>query len=132
MGGYEKHQERAAALNELGRALARRAKSRCELCQEGGVALKAYEVPPAPSEPELDHTLLLCEPCLAGLERPAGLSGQRWRFLETSVWSDFTPVKVCTIRLLRGLNAQGQAWAGACLESAYLTEDEQAWVDAHE
>lgn len=132
MGGYDKHQQRQEALNELGRALARRAKSRCELCQEGGVKLMAYEVPPAPADPELERTLLLCQPCLDGLARPKQIEGQRWRFLETSIWSESVPVKVCSVVLLRALGQRGQQWALDCEQSAYLEPEAQAWLDEQE
>jgi protein PhnA len=39
--GHETHQSRVAALQALGKDLARRAKSKCELTGVGGVPLRA-------------------------------------------------------------------------------------------
>ena len=45
--GYDGNQARIEALSLLGKDLARRAKSKCELSGESGVPLKTYEVEPA-------------------------------------------------------------------------------------
>lgn len=43
--GYEKNRERIAALNSLGKNLARRSGSKCELCFASKVPLYTVEVP---------------------------------------------------------------------------------------
>ncbi len=62
--GYDDNQARIEALSLLGKYLARRAKSKCELSGESGVPLKTYEVEPAPSEPDVNKCLLVSESVL--------------------------------------------------------------------
>lgn len=128
MGGYEKNRARAEALNDLGRQLARRARSRCELCEQSA-SLTPYEVPPVPNEPDLDQTLLLCKTC-QDMAQGGPLDDKHLRCLEHTIWSDFPPVKVLSYWLLQRLHAQGTPWAQDLLDGAYVTEDEQAWIDA--
>ena len=131
MGGLQRHQARQEALQDLGRALARRAKSRCELCQDSGVPLRPLEVPPAPAQPDLERTLLLCSLCADALLSPLAPPGERWRVLETAIWSELLPVKVCAARLLARLSLKGQqAWAAQCLDAAYLDDEALAWIHA--
>jgi protein PhnA len=128
MGGYEKNKARSEALNALGRQLARRARSRCELCEQSA-SLSAHEVPPVPADPELDQTLFVCQTC-KDMVQGGTLDDKHLRFIETTIWSDFTPVKVTSYWLLERLHNKGTAWATPLLDNAYITEDEQAWIDA--
>ena len=128
MGGYEKHKARQEAMDALGRQLARRARSRCELCEQSA-SLAPYEVPPVPAQPELDQTLLLCQTCRQ-MAQGGRLDDKHLRFIETTIWSDFEPVKVTSYLLLERLHEGGVAWATPVLENAYVTPEEQAWIDA--
>lgn len=126
--GLQKHQERLDALNALGRHLARRAGSKCELCEAAGVRLNPFEVPPVPAdEPELERTLLLCVRCQDGA-KGGHLAKGEWLFLQGSAWSDFPPVQVTAVRILRRLDDSGEAWASELLDSLYLGEEVQAWL----
>lgn len=127
--GYETHQARNLALQALGKDLARRAKSKCELTGVSGVSLQAYEVPPVSVEPELDRTLLISEECHAVLERPATLAGQEWRCLAETVWADMPAVQVVSWRMLRVL-AVKEDWAREVLEAVFLDPEVQSWADA--
>lgn len=126
--GYDRHQERKAAVAALGRDLARRAKSRCELCGAAGVPLAPWEVPPAPDEPSADRAALLCATCRAAAEG-ARLDPAEWRHLETAMWSETPAAQVVAVRLLRRLAADGVPWARDALDALYLDPDIEAWVD---
>jgi len=126
--GYDKNQERKEMLSSLGRGLARRAKSCCELCGEKGVSLAAYEVPPVEAEPDIDRTVLLCPQCHEGAGDKK-LAGEQWRFLENAVWSEFAPSQVVAVRMLRCLAEGNQPWAAAVADTLYLELEVEAWVD---
>lgn len=130
----DRHQARVDALNQLGRGLARRAHSKCELCgagsDDGYGALRPFEVPPTLEEgPELDRCALLCERCagVVGGGRPG--DGSTLRFLESAMWSELPAAQVCAVRLLRRLRDDGVAWAEAALDGLYLDPEVEAWVD---
>lgn len=126
--GKEKHEERQAALALLGKDLARRAKSRCEVCEASGVPLGPYEVPPAPRDPEIHRCALICSRCESALENPRLLlDGSEWRCLGNSLWSDVPAVQVAVVRLLRRL-APKEAWARELLEDSLLDEETLAWA----
>lgn len=127
--GKERHEERQAALGMLGKDLARRARSRCEVCETAGVPLRPYEVPPAPREPDLDRCALICEKCESALEnRRVPLVDAEWRCLGNTLWSEVPAVQVAVVRLLRRL-APDAAWARELLEDALLDEPTLAWAD---
>jgi protein PhnA len=127
--GYDTHQARAAALQSLGKDLARRAKSKCELTGVSGVPLRAYEIPPVPADPELDRTLLVSEACHAVLARPKSLSGQEWRCLAETVWAEMPAIQVVSWRLLSVL-ALKEDWAREVLDGVFLDPEVQAWADS--
>ena len=125
--GYEKNQARLQALSLLGKDLARRARSHCELCGTSGVRFKTREVEPVPEEPELAHCLLVCENCDLELDRRGGFEPAYWRFLETSAWSEEPAVQVCAVRVLRALD---EPWAQDLLEQLYLWPESERWLAA--
>ena len=125
--GLREHQARLQALSLLGKTLARRAGSSCELCETGGVPLRPWEVPPAPEDPDLDRTLLLCERCRKGADG-GPLEGAEWRFLDSVVWSDQTAVQVTATRALRRLAERGVAWAVGTVENLYLSPESEEWL----
>ncbi len=113
--GKDAHDARIHAVAALGKALSRRAGSRCELC-EAGSGLRPVEVPPLPEEPDLDAALLLCERCrdLIDAKRlPADTHDLR--FLAAAIWSDLPPVQTTAERLLRRL-APDTPWAAEALD----------------
>lgn len=127
--GHEIHQARVAALQALGKDLARRAKSKCELTGASGVPLRAYEIPPVAAEPSLDHTLLVSESCLGALERPKSLAGQEWRCLAETVWSELPAAQVVAWRMLKVL-ASREDWARDVLDEVFLDPDVQEWAES--
>ncbi len=126
--GHEVHQNRLMALQAIGKDLARRAKSRCEITGKSGVPLFPYEVPPVPNEPDLERTLLVCEECQSALARPSAMeSGHHWQCLAEVVWSDFPALQVVAWRLLNEL-AKREDWARIALEGVELEPDIDAWA----
>ena len=129
--GYETHQARVAALQALGKDLARRAKSKCELTGASGVPLRPYEVPPVSAEPDLERTLLLCEACHEVLEQPKRLAGRAWQGLAEVVWSEMPAVQVVAWRMLQCL-AKREDWAREVVEEVFLDPEVAAWAEFEE
>ncbi|MEM9017733.1 MAG: phnA protein [Verrucomicrobiota bacterium] len=126
--GWQANQERLEALKRLGKELARRARSKCELCEKGGLSLSIFEVSPVPKEPEVDRCLMLCEACRSASENPEKIvAGENWRFLTESAWSELPAVQVVSVRLLKHL-AGSQAWAKGALEELFLDDEIEEWV----
>lgn len=131
--GYDQNQERLAALNWLGKDLARRAKSKCELCEASGTKLVPYEVPPVAKEPDLEKTLLVCEECGSQLTSDRQFrADDRWRVLCTTVWGELPAAQVVSVRLLRRLAKEPstESWAYDALEQLYLDPAVEEWVDS--
>ena len=127
--GYEVNQERVAALASLGKDLARRSKSRCELCETSGVGLSPFEVPPEPKLPELDRCLFLCDRCREQAGNPKRFQpGEAWRCLAQTIWSEVPAVQVMAVRLLRR-QANSEEWAREVLAEAYLDPEVELWAD---
>jgi len=121
--GKEEHEARVAALNTFGKDLARRAKSKCELCERGGEKLAIFEVPPVPRDPDPDRCLLLCGDCAdQAADSRRFRSGEQWRFLVGQAWNENPMVQVMAVRLLRRLQ-KSQDWAREALEELFLDEE---------
>jgi protein PhnA len=127
--GYEAHQARVTALQSIGKELARRAKSKCELTGAAGVSLRPYEIPPVAAEPDPEKTLLLCEACHEALARPEKLAGRSWQCLAEVVWSEMPAVQVVAWRMLNRL-AMREDWAREALEVVFLDPEVEAWAKA--
>ncbi len=126
--GTANKRARQEALIQLGKDLTRRSHSHCELCGKGGTRLAAIEVPPLPTEPDLEHSIFICEQCQEEMD-PKNLRSQYWRFLETAIWSELPPVQITAVRLTRQFSNQGENWATTLLESLYLEPDIIDWLD---
>jgi protein PhnA len=129
--GYETHQARVAALQALGKDLARRAKSKCELTGAAGVPLRPYEVPPVPADPDLDRTLLVSETCIEVLENPKRLKGREWQCLAETVWSELPATQVVAWRMLNHL-AKSEDWAREVIGELFLDEEVENWAKSAE
>lgn len=119
------------ALQRLGKDLARRAKSKCELTGEAGVRLTRYEVPPVSAEPDLDRIILISDACHEVLENPSRLKGRAWQGLTEMVWSELPVVQVVAWRMLKQLS-KNEDWAREALEEVFLDEDIEAWAKSAE
>ncbi len=129
--GYETHHARVLALQSLGKDLARRAKSKCELTGASGVPLRPYEVPPVGGDPDIERTLLISEACHEVLENPAKLKGREWQGLAEMVWSDMPAVQVVAWRMLNCL-AKREVWAREVIGEVFLDEEVEAWAKSDE
>lgn len=129
--GYDTHQARVTALQLLGKDLARRAKSKCELTGVAGVPLRAYEVPPVAAEPDSERTLLLSEACHEVLDRPEKLAGRTWQSLAEVVWSEMPAVQVVAWRMLNRL-AKREDWAREVIDEVFLDPEVEAWAKSAE
>lgn len=126
--GRQEHDERVAIVQSFGKDLARRSKSRCELCEESGLKLKIFEVPPGAAEPNMNRCILICETCFDQAENPKRFqAGEHWRCLAGTAWSEVPAVQVMAVRLLKRM-ADSQAWAREALEELFLDEEVEAWV----
>ena len=128
--GYEKHRERMNQVSLMGKTLTRRSQAKCEVCEAAGVKLSVYEVPPVPTEPDVDKSVFICEECCDGLARPTKGPVDRWRCLGTAIWSEVPAVQVVAIRVLQEL-APNHEWARELLDQAMLDEQIQAWADSN-
>ena len=126
--GHERHQERHHGLSLYGKDLVRRSSSHCELCDAHGVQLHIYEVPPPPKEPDYSRCVMICDVCLAQLERPKLRDQNHWRCLNHSIWSEVPAVKVLAIAMLKRV-AEQERWAVELLEQTYLEPEEELWLE---
>jgi protein PhnA len=125
--GYEIHQARMMALQGMGKDLARRAKSKCELTGASGVSLRIYEVPPVAEEPDIERTLLVSTECEEMLEHPQRLAGRSWQCLAEAVWSEMPAVQVVAWRMLNEL-AKREDWAREVLDEVFLDPEVEDWA----
>ena len=129
--GYEQHQLRMMALQGMGKDLARRAKSRCEITGAAGVRLCPYEVPPVGADPDIERTILVSETCLEMLDHPERLRGREWQCLTEAVWSENPAVQVTAWRMLREL-AKREDWAREALDDVFLDPETETWARAQD
>jgi len=111
--GREKHQAYLSALNLLGKTLARRAKSKCELSQEPGT-LEIFDLEGPDTEPDIDHLVLVCPQVIDHLNGK-GLEDGSIHYLETAVWSTEIAIRKAAIRILERIN---EGWAHEAIENA--------------
>lgn len=125
--GYDKNKERREEVALLGKALVRRAKKRCELCETQGVSMSVVEVEPAPATPDIDHAVIICDTCkaLLGQDKP---DANQSRFLDTAIWNEIPAVQVTAVRLCRKVAAAGAHWAQDLLDNAYLSPEAEEWL----
>jgi len=124
--GLDRHQAHKQALAALGKNLARRAGSRCELC-EATQGLAVTEVF-AREEPDEEAAILACERCRTALSKGPE-PHDSLRALEGSAWSEVTPVQVAAIRLLKALSNSEVAWAQETLDGLWIPDEIAAVID---
>jgi len=126
--GRDRHDSKKAALAGLGKDLARRARSRCELC-EAKEALQTVSLW-TEDEPSLEATVLLCGRCDRVLQgkRDDDLDGLR--FLESAVWAESMRTQALAIVVLNAL-VEGELapWARPLQDSLWIGEEVQAFID---
>lgn len=120
--GYDKSMERKSELSSFGKNLAKRAKSKCELCEASSTKLYTFEIPPIQDEPNFDKCILICEECIDKIERIEKLKENDLRFLANSVWSETPIIKALSVYFLRNIQEK-YGWADETLENVYLDEE---------
>lgn len=106
--------------------LLQRSGKQCELCQSGD-NIKMYEVPPQDQSNE-DNTIMICNKCLAQIDKKEELDSKHWNCLTTSMWSEVPGVQVVSWRMLNRLRAE--SWAMDNLDMMYLDDEKLAWAKA--
>ena len=112
--GRDKHQAYLNAINLLGKDLARRAKSKCELLGISG-ELKPYDLSGGDKEPSLDHVVLICADAKDALDGRVR-NPSDFRSLESMVWSDLLVIRQATAKILEHID---EDWAREALENAH-------------
>ena len=125
--GLRQHQHRNQGLNAFGKELTRRSGSCCELCEACNVKLVIHEVPPVPSEPELEHCLFVCEECDLQITNPKRRNVSHWHCLSKAVWNPEPAIQVMAVWMARQL--ADEAWVKELLDQLYLQPEIEAWVD---
>ena len=101
-----------------------RSENKCELC--GSInPLSLYEVPPSSGATE-ENTIVVCEKCLAQLQKKEELDSNHWECLTTSMWSEVPAVQVVSWRMLNRLREE--SWAAENLDLMYLDEGLLTWA----
>jgi protein PhnA len=125
--GRQQHDARQAAIAGLGRQLSRRAKNRCELCDDH-TSLKVVEIAPVLEDPDPDRAIMVCERCITVIQD--GKRGRpdpsTLRFLEGTVWAEVLPAQLAAVRATRNLAGSGVQWATDLLDGLYLDEETEA------
>lgn len=105
-----------AIVGALGKAITRRSRGRCELC-EGRDRQQLFELPPFPEEPELERTLLTCGRCRSWLEGAKVIPVES-HFLSSAIWSEEPAVRLAAARLLLAIDDPDDPWLTDALEAA--------------
>ena len=111
--GKEEHQAYQAALAGLGRELARRARSRCELSGERG-RLDPFDLEGPTVEPALGHVVLVSPEVAAHLQGK-DLNRDALRYTESAVWNEEAVIRRAAVRILERVDAP---WAREAIENS--------------
>ena len=111
--GQAKHQTYVDALNLLGKDLARRAKSKCELSGEPG-RLEIYDLEGPDTEPAMEHVVLVSEE-VAGFLGGRPVTGGSVRYLENVVWSTEPAIRRAAVLILDRID---EPWALEAIDNA--------------
>lgn len=110
-----------AGVGVLGKAVTRRARSRCELC-EGRDDLRLYELDPFPEEPTEERVLLACGRCRTWLEQDAIVVDEA-HFLCGAAWSEEPAVKLAAGRMLLASEAAPEPWLHDALDAVGIDRE---------
>lgn len=116
------YKENLLRVGDFGKDLARRSKSKCELCEASKVKLTIYEVPPAPTVPEFEDCMLLCDHCLNTIFNIDSVKENDLRFLEGPIWSENKIIQATAIALLKTAEDK-YSWISDSLENIYIDDE---------
>src|SRR5690606_6303333 len=71
-------------------------------------------------------SILVCEKCLAQINKKEELDNAHWKCLTESMWSEVPAVQVVSWRMLNRLKEE--SWASDSLEMMYLDDELLAWA----
>lgn len=103
-----------------------RSENKCELCA-AETTLNIYEVLPEQGKSE-DSSIMICNKCLAQIEKREEPDSSHWQCLTTSMWSEVPGVQVMTWRMLNRF--RHESWATDSLDMMYLDDERLAWAKA--
>ncbi len=109
---------------KLEEALLERSGNNCELCKSDK-SLSLYEVPGSDGRNE-DTCILICEKCLAQIDKKEELDSDHWMVLSETMWSEVPGVQVVAWRMLNRLRSL--SWAVESLDMLYLEEGNLEWA----
>lgn len=104
--------------------IAKRSEGRCELCK-AETKLNLYEVTPVDSRYE-ENCILVCDTCLAQIEKKMELDSNHWQVLGETMWSEVPGIQVVSWRMLNRL--RNESWAADNLDMMYLTDENLEWA----
>jgi len=104
--------------------LVARSGNKCELCEATG-QLNVYEVPPKTGGYD-EENILICDKCLAQIDKKEELDNSHWNVLTTSMWSEVPGVQVVSWRMLNRM--RNEAWAAESLDMMYMDDEQMAWA----
>jgi protein PhnA len=106
--------------------LLKRSNNKCELCGNTEM-LQLYQVPPQDQSNE-DNCVVVCNKCLAQIEKKEPLNSDHWKVLSEAMWSEIPAVQVVAWRMLNRL--RNESWAADNLDMMYFDDDRLAWAKA--
>lgn len=119
--GYEANKERVAAIAGFGKALAKRAKYKCEWC-EASESLKPVDLDPA-AEPTEGSLAMLCESCRGLQDGKQRVDGNELRKISGAIWHAEPLIALGAAKVLA---ASGEDWAREAVEDSMLDDDVKA------
>ncbi len=111
---------------KLEEVLANRSDNKCELCGSAEL-LQVYEVPPKRVK-SADNCIMVCNTCLAQIDKKEELKSNHWKPLGEIMWSEVPGVQVVAWRMLNRL--RNESWASDNLDMLFLDDETLAWAKA--
>lgn len=109
---------------KLEEAILERSGNICELCKSDS-SLSLYEVPGNSGKDEAS-CIMICEKCLAQIDKKEELDSEHWAVLSETMWSEVPGVQVVAWRMLNRLRSL--SWAAESLDMLYLDETNLEWA----
>ena len=109
---------------KLEETLLERSGNICELCKSDN-SLSLYEVPGNSGKDE-NSCIMICDKCLAQIEKKEELDSNHWKVLSETMWSEVPGVQVVAWRMLNRL--RDLSWAAESLDMLYLDESNLEWA----
>lgn len=102
----------------------KRCDDKCELCSRND-SLNMYEVI-SPNGTTEENCIMLCNKCIAQIDKKEELDSSHWKSLTESMWSEVPGVQVVAWRMLNRL--RNESWAMDNLDMLYLDDEKLDWA----